>query len=167
MNYQNEWKWIKITQNSHPNEANWIKINRKGEYQLNKMIWNEPKSTAVHHNYSKWNILSQNESIRWSKVRKRYLKIEKLAKVPIPKSVKLQKLGLKLSQLNFFHSQPKFFLSQPKFSTYSQSFSLTQLKFSPYNQSFSLTTKIFILQPKTNQWACQESVKDSEKDIES
>ena len=64
MNYQNEWKWIKITQNSHPNEANWIKINQKGEYQLNKMIWNEPKSTAIHHNYSKWNILSQNESIR-------------------------------------------------------------------------------------------------------
>ena len=52
MNYQNEWKWIKITQNSHPNEANWIKINQKGEYQLNKMIWNEPKLTAIHHNYS-------------------------------------------------------------------------------------------------------------------
>ena len=79
----------------------------------------------------------------------------------------MQKLGLKLSQVNFFHSQPKFFLSQPKFSTYNQSFSLTQLKFSPYNQSFSLTTKIFILQPKTNQRVCQESVKDSEKDIES
>ena len=78
------------------------------------------------------------------KSQKRYLKIEKLAKVPIPKSVKLQKLGLKLSQLKVFHSQPKFFLSQPKFSTYSQSFSLTQPKFSPYNQSFSLTIESLV-----------------------